>query len=61
MALPFGSQDVVPLFGALVVGFAVFLVVGYVALFEIATLDSDLVLLSIGVVIGYVVARVAVE
>jgi len=61
MALPLDSRDVVPLFGALVVGFAVFLVVGYVALFEIATLDSDLVLLSIGVVIGYVVARVAVE
>jgi len=61
MALPLGSHDVVPLFGALVVGFAVFLLVGYLALFEVATLDSDLVLLSIGVVIGYVVARVAGE
>ncbi|WP_049937463.1 hypothetical protein [Haloplanus natans] len=61
MALPLGSRDIVPLFGALVVGFAVFILVGYLALFEIATLDSDLVLLSIGVVIGYVVARITAE
>jgi len=61
MALPLGSRDIVPLFGALVVGFAVFLVVGYMALFDIATLDSDLVLVSIGVVIGYVSARVTGE
>jgi hypothetical protein len=59
MALPLGSRDVVPLFGALVVGFVVFLVVGYLALFDVATLDSDLVLVSVGVVVGYVSARVA--
>jgi len=61
MVLPLESRDIVPLFGALVVGFAVFLLVGYLALFEIATIDSDLVLISIGVAIGYVSARVAVE
>jgi len=59
MSLPLGSRDVVPLFGALVVGFVVFLVVGYLALFDVATLDSDLVLVSVGVVVGYVSARVA--
>ena len=59
MALPLGSRDVVPLFGALVVGFVVFLVVGYLALFDVATLDSDLVLVSVGVVVGYVSARIA--
>jgi hypothetical protein len=61
MALPLGSRDVVPLFGALVAGFVAFLVVGYSALFDIATLDSDLVHISIGVVVGYVSARVAGE
>jgi hypothetical protein len=61
MAPPLGSRDIVPLFGALVVGFAVFLLVGYLALFDIAMFDSDLVLLSIGVVIGYVSARLAAE
>jgi hypothetical protein len=59
MALPLGSRDIVPLFGALVVGFAVFLAVGYLALFDIATLDSDLVLVELGVVIGYAGARAA--
>lgn len=59
MALPLDSSDIVPLFGALVAGFAVFLLVGYLALFDVATLDSDLVLVSIGVVVGYVSARVA--
>ncbi|AXG05166.1 hypothetical protein DU500_01290 [Haloplanus rubicundus] len=61
MALPLGSRDIVPLFGALVVGFALFLVVGYLALFDVATFDSDLVLVEIGVVVGYVGARVAGE
>jgi len=61
MVLPLGFRDIVPLFGALVVGFAVFLLVGYLALFDIAMFDSDLVLLSIGVVIGYVSARLAAE
>jgi hypothetical protein len=59
MALPLDASDIVPLFGALAAGFAVFLLVGYLALFEVATLDADLVLVSIGVVIGYVGARVA--
>jgi hypothetical protein len=59
MALPLGSHDVVPLFGALVVGFALFLVVGYLALFDVVTLDSDLLLVELGVVVGYVSARVA--
>ena len=61
MVLPLGSRDIVPLFGALVVGFAVFLLAGYLALFDIAMFDSDLVLISIGVAIGYVSARVAAE
>lgn len=61
MVLPLGSRDIVPLFGALVVGFAAFLLVGYLALFDIAMFDSDLVLISIGVTIGYVSARVAAE
>lgn len=59
MALPIDSRDLVPLFGALVVGFAVFLIVGYLALFDVATLDSDLVLVELGVVVGYVTARVS--
>jgi hypothetical protein len=61
MALPLGSSDIVPLFGALVVGFALFLVVGYLALFDVAAPDSDLVLVELGVVVGYVSARVAGE
>ena len=61
MVRPLGSRDIVPLFGALVVGFAVFLLVGYLALFDIAMFDSDLVFISIGVAIGYLSARVAVE
>jgi len=59
MALPLGSRDIVPLFGALVVGFAFFLVVGYLALFDVTVLDSDLVLVELGVVVGYVGARIA--
>lgn len=59
MALPLASRDIVPLFGALVVGFALFLVVGYLALFDVAALDSDLVLVELGVAVGYVAARVA--
>jgi len=59
MALPLGSRDVVPLFGALVVGFAVFLVTGYLALFDVTVIDSDLTFVSLGVVVGYVSARVA--
>jgi hypothetical protein len=59
MALPLDGSDIVPLFGALVAGFAIFLAVGYLALFDVGTLDSDLVLVSIGVVVGYVSARVA--
>jgi len=59
MALPPDSRDIVPLFGALVVGFALFLVVGYLALFDVTVLDSDLVLVELGVVVGYVGARIA--
>jgi hypothetical protein len=59
MALPVDAHDAVPLFGALVVGFALFLVVGYLALFEVMAVDSDLVLISAGVVVGYVAARLA--
>jgi hypothetical protein len=59
MALPLDARDIVPLFGALVVGFAAFLLTGYLALFDVATLDSDLAFVSIGVVVGYVSARVA--
>lgn len=59
MALPLDSRDVVPLFGSLIAGFAVFLLVGYLALFDIVRLDSDLVLVSVGVLVGYVGARVA--
>jgi hypothetical protein len=59
MALPLDSRDVVPLFGALVAGFALFLVVGYLALFEVLDVDSDLALIVAGVVLGYVAARLA--
>lgn len=61
MALPLGSRNIVPLFGALAAGFAVFLVVGYLALFDVVTLDSDLVLVEVGVLVGYVGARLAGE
>jgi hypothetical protein len=59
MALSLGSRDIVPLFGALVVGFALFLAVGYLALFDVTVLDSDLVLVELGVVVGHVGARIA--
>lgn len=57
--LPPDSSDIVPLFGSPVVGFAFSLVVGYLALFGLPTLDSDLALVSGDVVIGYVTARLA--
>jgi hypothetical protein len=59
MVLPLDSRDVRPLFGALVVGFALFLLVGYLALFDTLAVDSDLALISAGVVVGYVAARIA--
>jgi|GEM_PF-2834802 len=59
MAPLLGPRDTVPLFGALVAGFAVFLVTGYLALFDVVTVDSDLVFISTGVVVGYIAARVA--
>jgi hypothetical protein len=59
MVLPLGARDIVPLFGALVVGVARFLAVGYLALFGVVALDSDLVLVELGIVVGYVAARVA--
>jgi hypothetical protein len=58
MVLPLDSRDVRPLFGALVAGFVLFLLVGYLALFDMLAVDSDLVLISAGVVVGYVAARI---
>ncbi|WP_251327898.1 hypothetical protein [Haloplanus pelagicus] len=45
--------------GALVAGFALFLVVGYLTLFDVLIVDSDLVLISAVVVVGYLAARLA--
>lgn len=52
-------RDVVPLFGALVVGFVVFLLVNYLSLFGVVTIDSDLLTISLGVLVGFLVARLS--
>jgi len=61
MVLPVGSRDLVPLFGALVTGFALFLLVGYLALFDLLTVDSDLFPIWGGVFVGYAAARIGDE
>ncbi|MFD1589501.1 hypothetical protein ACFR9U_21195 [Halorientalis brevis] len=55
---PSRRRDVRPLFGALIVGFAFFLLINYLSLFGVVTVDSDLLVISVGVVIGYGTARV---
>jgi len=51
------QKDVVSLFGALILAFALFLLVNYLSLFGVVTVDSDLLTISLGVLIGFVVAR----
>ena len=50
-------EDIVPLFGALIVGFALFLLINYLSLFGVVSVDSDLIIISLGVLIGFVIAR----
>ena len=50
-------DDAVPFLGALVPGFAFFLVADYFHLFEVGVLDSDLFYVYGGVVVGYSAAR----
>ena len=45
-----------PLFGALILGFVAFLLINYLSLFGVVTVNSDLIVVSIGVLIGYGVA-----
>lgn len=51
------QKDIVSLFGALVLGFALFLLINYLSLFGVVTVDSDLITISLGVLIGFVIAR----
>jgi len=51
------TKDIVPLFGALIIGFVFFLLINYLNLFGVGTVDSDLIVISVGVLIGYVAAR----
>ncbi|SDZ87313.1 hypothetical protein SAMN04488065_0923 [Haloplanus vescus] len=51
------QEDVVPLFGALILGFALFLLINYLSLFGVVTVDSDLITISLGVLVGFSVAR----
>jgi hypothetical protein len=53
------TKDVVSLFGALIVGFVFFLLINYLSLFGVVTVDSDLIVISVGVLIGYGVARLS--
>jgi hypothetical protein len=51
------QNDVIPLFGALILGFALFLLINFLSLFGVVTVDSDLITISLGVLIGFVIAR----
>ncbi len=51
------SNDIVPLLGALILGFILFLLINYLSLFGVVTVDSDLITISLGVLIGFVIAR----
>jgi len=51
------QKDIVPLSGALILGFALFLLINYLSLFGVVTVDSDLITISFGVLIGFLVAR----
>jgi glycopeptide antibiotics resistance protein len=51
------QKDVISLFGALILGFALFLLINYLSLFGVVTVDSDLITISLGVLIGFVIAR----
>ena len=55
----FQTNDVVNLFGALILGFVFFLLINYLSLFGVVTVDSDLIVISVGVLIGYVAARLS--
>jgi hypothetical protein len=52
-------KDVVSLFGALILGFVLFLVINYLSLFGVLTVDSDLIVILLGVLIGYGTARLS--
>jgi len=56
---PIQLEDSIPLFGALILGFVLFLLINYLSLFGVATVDSDLITISLGVLIGFVIARVS--
>lgn len=51
------QKDIIPLFGALILGFALFLLINYLSLFGVVTVDSDLITISLGVLIGFLSAR----
>nr|WP_233340449.1 hypothetical protein [Haloprofundus sp. MHR1] len=53
------TKDVVSLFGAIIAGFVFFLLINYLSLFSVVTVDSDLIVISVGVLIGYVAARLS--
>ncbi|WP_254832517.1 hypothetical protein [Haloglomus salinum] len=49
-------KEIGPLVGALILGFVLFLLINYLSLFGVVTVGSELVTISLGVLIGYVVA-----
>lgn len=51
------TKDIVSLFGALILGFVFFLLLNYLSLFGVVTVDSNLLVISLGVIIGYGIAR----
>ncbi|AFK21419.1 hypothetical protein E6P09_16430 (plasmid) [Haloferax mediterranei ATCC 33500] len=53
------TKDLVSLFGAVILGFVFFLLSNYLSLFGVVTVDSDLVVISVGVLIGYGAARLS--
>ncbi|ELZ97985.1 hypothetical protein C440_02018 [Haloferax mucosum ATCC BAA-1512] len=53
------TEDVVSLFSALILGFVLFLLINYLSLFGVVTVNSDLIVISVGVLIGYGVARLS--
>lgn len=56
---PIQTEDVVSLFGALILGFVFFLLINYLSLFGVVTVNSDLIVISVGILIGYGVARLS--
>lgn len=53
------TRRALPLFGALILGFVFFLLINYLSLFGVVTVDSDLVVISVGILIGYGAARIS--